>query len=64
MVEQLGIKPPAIYLQGLAIYDADGTISHQWKLDPALARQVITFAEDRGFQVVGFSEDRILARAA
>ena len=63
LVEQLGITAPAIYLQGLVIYNADGAISHQWKLDLAVARQVITFAEDRGFMVVGFAEDRILARA-
>ncbi|MBI1258806.1 MAG: HAD-IIB family hydrolase, partial [Chloroflexi bacterium] len=50
------------YLQGLVIYNADGAISHQWKLDLSVARQVITFAEDRGFMVVGFAEDRILAR--
>ena len=62
LVEKLGIKAPGIYLQGLAIYDENGTITHQWKLDPSLARQVITFAEDRGFMMVGFVEDRILAR--
>jgi Cof subfamily protein (haloacid dehalogenase superfamily) len=62
LVEQLGIRAPAIYLQGLAIYDENSAITHQWKLDLAVARQVITFAEDRGFMVVGFSEDRILAR--
>src|SRR5690348_8493552 len=56
LVEQLGIKAPAVYLQGLVIYDEDARITHQWKLDLAVARQVITFAEDRGFQVVGFCE--------
>ncbi len=62
LIEQLGLQSPGIYLQGLAIFDAEGKVTHQWKLDPALARQVITFAEDRGFIVVGYSENRILAR--
>jgi Cof subfamily protein (haloacid dehalogenase superfamily) len=63
LIDELGIRSPGIYLQGLAIYDEDGTIQHQWTLDPQLARQVITFAEDRGFTMVGFSESRILVRA-
>jgi Cof subfamily protein (haloacid dehalogenase superfamily) len=63
LIDELGIRSPGIYLQGLAIYDEDGAIQHQWTLDPQLARQVITFAEDRGFTMVGFSEDRILVRA-
>lgn len=63
LIDELGIRSPGIYLQGLAIYDEDGAILHQWTLDPQLARQVITFAEDRGFTMVGFSESRILVRA-
>ena len=62
LIEQLGLKSPGIYLQGLAIYDGDGKLMHQQTLDPALARQVITFAEDRGFTVVAYSGERILAR--
>ncbi|MFW5692185.1 MAG: HAD family hydrolase [Chloroflexota bacterium] len=62
IIDALGLNTPGIYLQGLAIYKADGTVSHQKTLDPALARQVITFAEDRGFDVVAFAGDRLLAR--
>lgn len=63
LIDELGIRSPGIYLQGLAIYDEDANITHQWTLDPQLARQVITFAEDRGFTMVGFSDTRILVRA-
>src|SRR5664279_1359958 len=63
ITERLEHKAPGIYLQGLVIHDETGALRHQWTLDPALARSVITFAEDRGFMMVGFSQDRILARA-
>lgn len=61
-IEHLGLKTPGIYLQGLAIYDGDGELRHQMTLDPALARQVLTFAEDRGYIMVAYSGERILAR--
>lgn len=62
VVERLGLTTPGIYLQGLTIYQADGTISYQKTLDPSIARQVITFAEDRGFDVVAYSGSRLLTR--
>lgn len=61
-IEHLGLKTPGIYLQGLAIYDGDGELRHQMTLGPALARQVLTFAEDRGYIMVAYSGERILAR--
>ena len=61
-IEKLAIKAHGIYLQGLAIYDADGKIHWQQTLNPALARQVITFAEERGFTMIAYSGMRILAR--
>lgn len=62
IIDQLGLKTPGIYLQGLAIYDGEGELLHQMTLDLTLARQVITFAEDRGYYVVAYSGERILAR--
>jgi len=64
VIKTLGLTTPGIYLQGLAIYNADGTIGHQQTLDDSLARQVITFAEDRGFDVVAYSGSRILVKQA
>ncbi len=61
IIERLGLKTPGIYLQGLTTYDADGKLMHQLLLDSTLARQVITFAEDRGFGVLAYSGERILA---
>jgi Cof subfamily protein (haloacid dehalogenase superfamily) len=63
IIQKLGLKTPGIYLQGLAIYDADGTARHMQALDPAVARRVITFAEDRGYLLAAYSGTRILIRA-
>jgi Cof subfamily protein (haloacid dehalogenase superfamily) len=62
VIERLGLTTPGIYLQGLAIYQADGSISFQKTLEPEIARQVITFAEDRGYKLVAYSGNRILVR--
>lgn len=62
VIARLGLTFPGIYLQGLAIYNADGSLRHQTFLDKAIARRVITFAEDRGFTVVAYSGSRILTR--
>lgn len=63
IIERLGIREPGIYSQGLAIQEPDGTIRHQQTLDPEIARKVITFAEDRGYAVIAYAQDRLLARS-
>jgi Cof subfamily protein (haloacid dehalogenase superfamily) len=63
LIERLGLTTPGIYNQGLTIYEADGSISLQKTLDPAIARQVLTFAEDRGFSMVAYSGSKLLVRA-
>jgi Cof subfamily protein (haloacid dehalogenase superfamily) len=62
IIDQIGITTPGIYLQGVGIYGADGAIIHQQTLDPNIARQVITFAEDRGFTTVAYSGRSIYTR--
>jgi Cof subfamily protein (haloacid dehalogenase superfamily) len=62
LIARLGLTSPGIYLQGLATYNADASLRHQTLLDKNIARQVITFAEDRGFTVVAYSGTRILTR--
>ena len=63
-IDRLGLQSPGIYLQGLAVYDGDGTLRHQQVLDPDVARQVITYAEDRGFDVAAYSGQQIIMRGA
>jgi Cof subfamily protein (haloacid dehalogenase superfamily) len=62
VIERLGLTTPGIYLQGLAIYNSDGSVRHQQKLDPEVARQVLTYAEERGYKMAAYSGQRILVR--
>lgn len=62
LVEKLGLKTPGIFVQGLTIYQPDGTLTWQQTLPPDVCRRVITVAEDRGFTVVAYSGTRILCR--
>lgn len=62
VIARLGLNTPGIYLQGLAIYEGDGVLRHQSVLAPAIARQVITFGEDRGYTMVAYSGTRMLVR--
>lgn len=63
LIVRLNLTTPGIYNQGLAVYNSDGSLRHQQTLDPALARRVITFAEDRGFLVLAYSGSRLLMRS-
>lgn len=61
-LKKLGIESPGIFNQGLIALDADGKTIHSQTLDPGVARQVITFAEDRGFTLVAYSGSRMLTK--
>lgn len=63
LIARLGLTSPGIFLQGLAVYNGDGSLRHQTLLDTAVARQVITFAEDRGFTVTAYSGTTMYVRA-
>jgi Cof subfamily protein (haloacid dehalogenase superfamily) len=63
IVKKLNLNAPGIYMQGTATYNHDGAIRRQFTLKPAVLRQAITFAEDRGFDVALYSGNRILARS-
>lgn len=62
LVKRLNLTTPGIYSQGTAIHDADGSVRHQLTIAPDIARQIITFAEDRGFTVAVYSGTRVLMR--
>ncbi len=63
-VHQLGINTPSIFIQGLVIHNTDGTIAEQRTLDPDLLRRIVTYVEDRGFDVVAYTHNRLLTRQA
>lgn len=62
LIDALNLTTPGIFLQGCAIYNADGTIRQQFTLDPAIVRQVLTYGEDRGFTFMTYSGTRIFVR--
>jgi Cof subfamily protein (haloacid dehalogenase superfamily) len=62
IVEKLKLNSPAIFMQGTISYNSDGSLRHQLTLDSSVARQVITFAEDRDYIVAAYSGKRILVR--
>ncbi|MCS7071741.1 MAG: Cof-type HAD-IIB family hydrolase, partial [Anaerolinea sp.] len=62
LIEKLGLKSPGIYLQGLYTVAADGRVLAERTLSPDIARQVVTYAEDRGFVMVAYSGTRIMTR--
>jgi Cof subfamily protein (haloacid dehalogenase superfamily) len=62
LLKRLGVNSLGIFNQGTVIYNADGSLHSQQTLEPGIARQVITFAEDRGHQLAIYSGSRILTR--
>lgn len=63
VIERLNLDTPGIYLQGLAVYNADGTIRWQQTLDPKVARLAINTGEDRDFIMAAYSGTRVLVRS-
>ncbi|MFZ4813942.1 MAG: Cof-type HAD-IIB family hydrolase [Phototrophicaceae bacterium] len=64
LIQKLNIDMPCIFTQGLTIHEPNGTLRHEQTLDDDIIRRVITYAEDRGFAVVVYSQGRVLARVA
>lgn len=62
IIEKLGLTTPGIYNQGLITALPDGKITHQAFLDADIARHIITYAEDRGFDVAVYSGNKILVK--
>ena len=62
IIKRLGTTTPGIYNQGTITFNSDGTVHSQQVINSMLARQVITFAEDRGYLVGVYSGSRILVR--
>lgn len=62
VIEALDLKTPGVYVQGLIIYNGDGTIRRQTKLGIEAARHTIQYAEQNGFDVIAYSGDRLLVK--
>lgn len=62
VLSSLNLSTPGIFSQGLIVYNADGGIRHQQTMDPVLIRRIVTFAEDRGFEMLAYSGNRLLVK--
>jgi HAD superfamily hydrolase (TIGR01484 family) len=62
LVKRLNLTTPGVYVQGTSVHDAGGNVTHQQTLSADVARQLITFAEDRGFTVAIYSGSRVIMR--
>lgn len=62
LIETFGLKTPSIFNQGLVTALPDGKVTHQSLLDPDVARFVITYAEEKGFDIAAYSGTRILVK--
>jgi Cof subfamily protein (haloacid dehalogenase superfamily) len=62
LMQRLGTNTPGIFNQGTITFNSDGSIHSQQIIDTMLARQVITYAEDRGYLVAAYSGSHIYVR--
>lgn len=59
--QRLRLTTPGIYLQGLLICEADGTVRRERTLAPEIVRRMVEFAEETGHTLVAYSRMRVLA---
>lgn len=62
IIAALNLTTPGIYVQGIIVYNPDGSVRYQETLDPITIRRVITFAEQRGFDVLAYSGNRLVMK--
>jgi Cof subfamily protein (haloacid dehalogenase superfamily) len=63
IIEQAGFPMYGIYVQGLLLMNEDGRVFGQQTLHPDIARQVITYADERGFSIIAYGSDRLYTRS-
>eukprot|EP00850_Spirogloea_muscicola_P001714 SM000006S19479 [mRNA] locus=s6:988371:991011:+ [translate_table: standard] len=63
VLPRLGISTPGVYLQGLLIYNADGSIAYERTMDEALATAVIKLAQQENLTLIACCGERILCEA-
>ncbi|MFN8376065.1 MAG: HAD family hydrolase [Anaerolineae bacterium] len=63
ILQRIGSSGPLICMEGTVVYNADGSLRQQHVLNPEIARQIITFAEDRGYTLLANSAEHIYLRA-
>jgi Cof subfamily protein (haloacid dehalogenase superfamily) len=62
IIKELGLDNPGVFVQGLIIYNADGTLRQETTLDGKAARRAIQYAESVGFDVIAYSGNRLITK--
>lgn len=62
VIATLNLDTPGVYVQGLILYNADGTVRQELALDATVARHAIQHAESMGFDVVAYSGNRLICK--
>ena len=62
IIADLNLDTPGVFVQGLIIYNADGTIRQEHTLDADVARHAIQHAESLGFEVIAYSGNRLVCK--
>lgn len=62
IIKTLSLTTPGVFVQGNVTYDGTGSIRHQQVLDTALVRKLLTYIQERGFDVLLYSGSHIMTR--
>ena len=63
ILPKLPIPMPGVFIQGLLVCDADGTVLESIELDRNIAKSIVAFADRTNRTLVAFCGDRILCAA-
>lgn len=62
IITTLKLDTPGVFVQGLMIYNADGTVRQQVTLDEKTTRHIVQYAEAQGFDVIAYCGNRLVTR--
>lgn len=62
VIPQLGLNAPGVFVQGLVIHNADGSIRSSEALDPELVREIAGYCEANSIPLTAYSDLRLLCR--
>ena len=60
IIKNLGLPLPGVFIQGLVICAADGTVLEQQHLDMDIVEQVVPFVQEYGVDIFAYCHERLL----
>jgi len=60
VITQLGLQTPGVFIQGLVICAANGTVLQQEQLGMGIVEQVVPFAQEYGVDIFAYCHERLL----